>query len=349
MDIIYGQEQALEIIKLAKEKDFPVLLVGETGAGKTSMVQYQANKMGHKAVRFNLTGETTVDEFVGKFVLKKGETVWQDGVLITAMKNGYWLIVDEINAALPEILMTLHSLLDHDKSITLAQNEGEVIKAHKDFRFFATMNPVSEYSGTKELNKAFLSRFPIVLSIEYPNQTTEVKIIQEKTGIDSFQAQSIVQVAVKAREKKLKGDLFYTCSTRDLLYWAEMSKSIGTEKAFIYSIMNKATGEEEEIKKIFEEVFGKIKELEEKAKQAKVATLDINKLENVLKDIIAMREIAEQEIKQLQFERDNMRKIVEKDIKEKYKKKEKELIDKKKELEKYAKELEEKLKTKKDE
>src|SRR5206468_1631140 len=115
---------------VAIKSDKPALIIGETGCGKTSIVRELAHKHDHKFMRFNLTGETSVDEFVGKYTLVNGETVWQDGILLEAMKQGAFLVVDEINVALPEILFVLHSLLDDDKFVVVANHNGEIVRPH---------------------------------------------------------------------------------------------------------------------------------------------------------------------------------------------------------------------------
>ncbi len=176
--IIVGYEDILEDIKYAVEKNLPTLLIGETGIGKTSLIRYVAQQNKKEYRRLNLNGQTTIDEFVGKTLLNKDGTFWQDGVLTDAMKKGHWLILDDFNAALPEILFVLHSLLDDDQYIVLSEKNGEIVRPHKDFRIFASMNPSGRYTGTKELNKAFLSRFPMILAIDFPQPDTEVAIIQ---------------------------------------------------------------------------------------------------------------------------------------------------------------------------
>ena len=78
-------------------------------------------------------------------------------MLVQAVKKGYWLILDELNLARSEILESLNRLLDDNKEIFINETQ-EYIKAHKDFRIFATQNP-SSYGGRKELSKAFKNRF----------------------------------------------------------------------------------------------------------------------------------------------------------------------------------------------
>lgn len=251
---IIGQKDNISALEVSAKNNIPALLIGQTGTGKTSLIRQLAKDHNKEYVRFNMTGETTVDEFVGKFILKSGKngskTVWTDGILLDAMKSGKWLVVDEINVALPEILFVLHSLLDDDKSVTVAQNDNEVVKAHKDFRFYATMNPVEEYAGTKELNKAFQSRFGMVLEVDYADKKDEISIIEGKSGISMEEATFMVDVAFELRNEKASESIEYMCSTRDLIQWGDLIKFMGIKKmtrAFELAILNKANNDDKEI------------------------------------------------------------------------------------------------------
>lgn len=257
---ILGQEENIRLIELAADLDHPVLIIGETGTGKTSVVKHVAQKRKKRYQRFNLTGETTVDEFVGKYVLAKdGETnvtAWEDGILIQAMKNGWWLIVDEINVALPEILFVLHSLLDDEKAVMVAGHNGEIVRPHNDFRFFGTMNPVDEYAGTKELNKAFKSRFGMILNMGYPEPAIEMEIVSRRCGIDTATAMKIVDTGVAIRKAKKDDELFYTCSTRDLIQWGQWATKMPLKQAFEVAVLNKADGDRDKVSEKFSKVTG---------------------------------------------------------------------------------------------
>jgi MoxR-like ATPase len=259
---IVGQEHNQKMLEVAIKNNLPVLLIGETGTGKTSIIREQAIERKMPWIRFNLTGETTVDEFVGKYELEGGKTVWRDGILLQAMKEGKWLIVDEINVALPEILFVLHSLLDDDKFVVVASHAGEVVTPHENFRFFATMNPVDEYAGTKELNKAFQSRFNMILLVDYPDNATEARIVHDKTGVAITDANKMADIAVALRLAKEKEEIFYTCSTRDLLQWGHLIKDLGMEDAFMVSVLNKANGDKEKIVTLYDKIAGKYLNLE---------------------------------------------------------------------------------------
>lgn len=263
-DSILGQDDTKILLEVAIKKDQPVLLVGDTGCGKTSIIRGMAKERGQKWIRFNMTGETTVDEFVGKYVLQNKQTVWEDGILLQAMKQGAWLIVDEVNVALPEILFVLHSLLDDDKFVVVANHQSEVVRPHKDFKFFGTMNPVDEYAGTKELNKAFKSRFGMIINMGYPERNVENIIVEKKAKVSQKTAMTIVDVGNHLRQLKIKNEIFYTCSTRDLLQWGHLVDELGLQTAFEVAVLNKADGDAPKVKQTYKTIVGTYDDIEKK-------------------------------------------------------------------------------------
>jgi MoxR-like ATPase len=88
---------------------------------------------------------------------------WQDGLVISAMKHGWWVVLDELNLAEPQILERLNSVLERHPSIVITENDNEVLgpggtPIHPDFRIFATMNP-AEYAGRSPLSPAYRDRW----------------------------------------------------------------------------------------------------------------------------------------------------------------------------------------------
>lgn len=238
-----GQKAVLEKVAFCINSSIPVLLEGETGTGKTSLVRYLAAMTNNGFRRVNHSGGTTVEDIVGKILINEKGTFWVDGVLLQAMRSGDWYLADEINAAAAEINFVYHSLLDDDGYIVLAENNGEIVKPHANFRFFAGMNPVTHYAGTKELNKALKSRFA-VFRMDFPAPNVEEQILG-KLGLPEAIAKEMVKFASALRIQHTKGDIAYPLSTRDLIMWAKMFKYF---KRFIpsaeASILNKVGPED---------------------------------------------------------------------------------------------------------
>lgn len=245
---IYGNTEILSTLDIAFSEAIPTLLVGQTGTGKNTILRYIAQQQQRTdVVRINLTGETTVEDLTGRVTLKDGNTVDQDGNVTLAVRLGKVLILDEINACQPEVLFALQSLLDDDHSLTLPN--GEVVKAHANFRVFATMNPTSGYVGTKTLNKAFMSRFGVVLEVEYVDPQTELELLSRVVPKAKKNDLLIMVETARIARNKLKADqLSFPISTRDLIYWASMSVQLNDiTKAYQSTVMNKAEGDKNDL------------------------------------------------------------------------------------------------------
>ena len=246
---LIGLEKEKHAILLGVAQNFPVLLIGETGIGKTYSLQHVAQEEKKRIIRLSLNGEIGINELLGKWLIRNGSTYWQEGVLVEAMKNGWWIILDEINAALPEVLFVLNPLMDDSRAIVLAEKDGEVVNAHPDFRIFATMNPCDEYAGTKEMNKALMSRFPIVLNYRNYNSDVELDIVKYQSGVEDTIARVMIDVANAIREAKKVKNIYHTVSTRDIVNWAKVFNANGNSiaEAFEFSILNKASIEDRDM------------------------------------------------------------------------------------------------------
>jgi cobaltochelatase CobS len=210
----------LKTIAIAIRDNMPLLMIGESGTGKTSAIRFLANKTNNGLRRVNLNGGTTADELVGRLLMNEKGTYWVDGILTEAMRNGEWIVLDEINAALPEVLFVLQSIMDDDGYLVLTEKDNkEIVYKHKDFRLFATCNP-PEYAGTKEMNKALLSRFAICINAEFPPTEKELEIIENHLGntiANSEMAIKLVGLANETRKAKENGTAEYAINTRDIL------------------------------------------------------------------------------------------------------------------------------------
>lgn len=171
-----------------------VALVGETGVGKTALIRFLAYLTNNNYVRINLKDMAEVSELVGSYVpTEDGPMVWQDGLLVEAMKEGYWVVLDEANLAGPGILERLNQLLDRGGYLELQERgnqNDEPITPDGNFRLFVTMNP-TDYAGRNALSPAFANRF-VVKWFEKPTSKELIAIVKEKYGVSDGVARRLV-------------------------------------------------------------------------------------------------------------------------------------------------------------
>ena len=168
LGIQYRLAQLIDSKINAFKNDIPVHLAlkGHMGTGKDHDIEQFAAKLKYPYYRIPLSGEVRDVTLLGSVQLygdgKGGtESKWQDGELTRALRGPAIVNLSELNAAGPEVLFALHSLLDRHKKLELPN--GEVIELRDDTFIFGTMNPTSlrDYAGTQSLNKAFADRWVI--------------------------------------------------------------------------------------------------------------------------------------------------------------------------------------------
>ena len=146
----------------------------------------------------------------------------QEGVLVEAVRNGYWVILDELNLAPSEVLEALNRLLDDNRELLIVETQ-KVVKAHPNFRIFATQNPTEGYGGRKELSEAFKNRFILINVGEVP-PIELVEILIHKSKMPKSRAELMVKVMENLQIYRTQGNLFSgkesVITVRDLLKWA---------------------------------------------------------------------------------------------------------------------------------
>ncbi|MFM0736097.1 AAA family ATPase [Paraburkholderia xenovorans] len=212
-----------------------VMLIGHTGAGKTSLIEQVAARSLHGVLRANMNGQTTVGDFVGFWTVKGGETLWVDGVLPTAMREGLWLIVDEIDFAEPSILAALTAVLESQGRLVLKEKGNEIVAPHPAFRLFATANAVGAmsqfrhlYQGANLMNEAFLDRWRVYM-LDYLSPAEEADVLMRTLAphMTRTLATTLAAIAADCRAAFAREDLSSAFSTRRLLDWAELMLRTG--------------------------------------------------------------------------------------------------------------------------
>lgn len=161
-------------------KFFPIYITGESGNGKTLMVYQACAVADRELIRANITDSTDEDDLLGGYRLLNGETVWQDGPAIDAMKRGAVLLLDEINLASPKI-MCLQPIMEGNA--VYVKKTNTLVYPAPGFTVIATANTKGKessdgrYIGSNTLNEALLDRFACTIEHEYPANAVEAKIL----------------------------------------------------------------------------------------------------------------------------------------------------------------------------
>jgi len=161
---------------------FPLYISGMSGNGKTMMVEQACAKAKREYVRVQISPETDEDDLLGGFRLVNGETVFQHGPVIKAMKRGAVLLIDELDRGSNKI-MCLQGVLE-GKPI-LIKKTGETISPAPGFNVIATANTKGRgsddgrYVAAQIIDEAFIERFVASIDQPYPEFATELKIVKK--------------------------------------------------------------------------------------------------------------------------------------------------------------------------
>ena len=221
-----------DIKKIVSSKAFyPIFVTGLSGNGKTMNVSQACAVANRECIRVNITIETDEDDLLGGYRLQDGQTVWQDGPVIEAMKRGALLLLDEIDLASNKI-MCLQPILEGNG--VFLKKINQFVKPAKGFNVIATANTKGQGSddgkfiGTNILNEAFLERFPITIEQAYPSNKIEEKILLNvmsdkklTSTVDSEFASSLVTWADIIRKTYYEGGVDELISTRRLVHIVE--------------------------------------------------------------------------------------------------------------------------------
>jgi MoxR-like ATPase len=207
---------------------YPVFITGLSGNGKTLMVEQVCSELGRECIRVNISIETDESDLLGGPTLVNGNVVNRDGPVITAMKRGAILLIDEVDRGSNK-LMCLQGILEGKPYYN--KKNGEMVYPKNGFNVVATAN--TKGRGSEEgrylsqiLDDAFLERFPITVEQEYPDTKTEKKILSPLIDDKEF-VDHLVQWADIVRQSFDQGAVDEIISTRRLVHIAKAFKMFG--------------------------------------------------------------------------------------------------------------------------
>lgn len=207
---------------------YPIFITGLSGNGKTLMVEQVCADLNRECIRVNISIETDESDLLGGPTLVNGNVVNRDGPVITAMKRGAVLLIDEVDRGSNK-LMCLQGILEGKPYYN--KKNGEMVYPADGFNIVATAN--TKGRGSEEgrylsqiLDDAFLERFPITVEQEYPDAKTEKKILSPLIDDKEF-VENLVQWADVVRQSFDQGAVDEIISTRRLVHIAKAFKIFG--------------------------------------------------------------------------------------------------------------------------
>jgi midasin len=195
------------LARVVVTRRYPALLQGPTASGKTSMVEYLAKVTGHRFVRINNHEHTDISEYMGSYISdENGRLVFREGVLVEAVRNGYWIVLDELNLAPSDVLESLNRLLDDNRELFIPETQ-EVVKPHPHFALFATQNPPGLYGGRKLLSPAFSNRFLELHFDDLPDDELQ-EILQRRCDLAPSYSSKLVEVMRDLQRRRQTSQIF---------------------------------------------------------------------------------------------------------------------------------------------
>ena len=208
----------LTLFEQAWKNQLPLLLKGPTGCGKSRLVEHMAARLGRPLVTVACHDESSAIDLVGRYLVEGGQTVWQDGPLTRAVRQGAILYLDEVAEARPDVVVVIHPLTDHRRQLVIDRRD-ELVQAPPEFMLVVSFNPGYQ-RGLKELKPSTRQRF-VGISFNYPKAEVEQEVLLGETGIQLDIARRLVALAGRLRGLDSLG-LAEVPSTRLLVHTARL-------------------------------------------------------------------------------------------------------------------------------
>jgi len=208
----------IRLFEAAFDARLPVMLKGPTGCGKTRFVEYMSYLLNRPLITVACHEDLFASDLLGRYLLKKDETVWVDGPLTKAVRTGAICYLDEIVEARKDTTVVIHPLTDARRTLSI-DKKGEIIQAHPDFMMVISYNPGYQ-SVLKDLKQSTRQRF-ISLEFDYPEASKETEIVSHEGNVTLETASKLVSLAEKIRNIREHG-LTEGASTRLLIYAAQL-------------------------------------------------------------------------------------------------------------------------------
>lgn len=235
----------LKTLLMGIEVGIPTYLWGHAGTGKTTVWEQICARLNLPAIRVQHTANMEESMVTGQYLLRDGETCFEQGALMTAMRRGWVYLADEYDFGRPEVLSVYQPVLE-GKPLVVKEAEAalRVTRPHPRFRMVGTGNTngtgdeTGLYQGTLLQNAANYERFGITEQMPYMDPKLEARVVSQQGGVPLADANKLVDFANRIREQFTAGKLSMPISPRTLIYAARVGKGrasfcTGLEKSYI--------------------------------------------------------------------------------------------------------------------
>jgi cobaltochelatase CobS len=254
---VFPKEELLVLLLGYASKD-RILLVGDTGTGKTSLIEQVAARLNYSVVKINFDGCITRNDLVGEWIVKGKEMIFQYGVLPLAFRMpGCVIILDEWDTIGEETSFVIQRPLQKDDGkLLIMETGGELIGLHEDNLIVATANTCGQgddtglYSqGTRIQNYSQINRFGLTIRMKYLGADKEQEMLLKKfPDLEKAEAQMFITAVNKVRDGYSNGQISVPLSPRDLLNWADKYLKMGDAmRAATYCFLNRMSTEDSQI------------------------------------------------------------------------------------------------------
>ncbi|MHA7648351.1 AAA family ATPase [Mycobacterium sp. ML4] len=206
-----GNEEV--VFKAAYRQNLTLLLKGPTGCGKTRFVEAMAHDLGRPLITVACHDDLTTADLVGRYLLQGDETVWVDGPLTRAVRDGAICYLDEVVEARQDTTVVLHPLADHRRQLPI-ERLGVTLDAAPGFGLVVSYNPGYQ-SVLKDLKDSTRQRM-VALEFGFPPADIEQSIVAHEAGVDHATAAELVRFGQAIRRLET-GGLREVASTRVLI------------------------------------------------------------------------------------------------------------------------------------
>lgn len=244
----HGDEVAL--FERAWRNRLPLLIKGPTGVGKTRFVSHMAARLGLPLYTVACHDDLTAADLVGRHLIGDGQTVWADGPLTRAVREGGICYLDEVVEARKDTTVVLHPLSDHRRILPIDRT-GETLEAPPSFMLVVSYNPGYQ-NFLKSLKPSTRQRF-VSLRFDFPEAGQEENILVGETSCDAMLARRLVSIGRSLRALK-DVDLEEVASTRLLVYAATLIHDGMEPLAACQAALVEALTDDQEVAAALEEV-----------------------------------------------------------------------------------------------